>query len=591
MSLEHLNPKHLHQAILSGCLYIIKHAEELNDINVFPVADGDTGSNMGATAKAVIELSSAKSSTKETLQSIAKASIIGAHGNSGIIFSQFLNGLTEANFHPEFMNCSDFAKATKKAAISVRQAINNPVEGTMLTLIEALAALANNATSDNLGQSLHDHLPDLEQEVMKTQRAIPALKKAHVVDSGALGFYHFIEGFCDYIQAPEEFKIDQTSTIMPKHTHQYDIAEDVLTERYCTEGVLRSMTLPHKETLKDILVKHGDSVVITGNSELCRFHVHTNTPTKVFSEIISHGVVDYPKVDDMQRESDMIHQKHHRIALVTDSCADLPQHLLDQYFVHLLPINLLLDDHLLLDTYSFDPNEFYQKLDQFETYPKTSLPTLSKIADKFEDLSSHYDAVIVISVSQALSGTFDAITNCAKPYSNIHVIDSKTASGAQGLLVKYAGLLIEQNLPIEHILQALNKAREQTNIFVAVDQFESLIRSGRVSRLKGLLGRLSGLKPIISIKNGQGVVCDKALSQTKSLNKLLTLSQRALTRSKKALDSYCIIHAGVEEKAKSFAELTSEALGQPPLFIKPVSTAIGLHAGYGAIAIATLEQP
>jgi len=590
MPLSQLSPKKLLGAIKNGCHHIIEQQDILNNINVFPVADGDTGSNLGSTALSVIQLSRAGETIEETLASVAEASLIGARGNSGIIFSQFLNGFHDYLGHTEQSHIDNFASLLELANRSVRRAIAEPVEGTMLTIMDTWARLVSDIPlgATELEKQLVDILPALKLAVEDTKHTLKVLEDSDVVDAGALGFYHFAYGFSHYLHAPVELEAREKPIDIPHPPHQHDVSENPPCHRYCTEGIIRGEDLD-KEAIGHTLSSFGDSLVVSGSQNLCRFHIHTSTPEHVYSKMIEVGTVKYPKVDDMLRQFEMIHQQKHRIALVMDSSADIPKAWIDEHQIHVLPLNMHLDEHDLLDGYSFEANTFYNTLSTLEQYPKTSLPAQSVIENKLGMLSDQYDDVIIITLAKALSGTHDAINTIAKRHSNIHVIDSKTSTGAEGLLVNFTGELIAAGHEVGCIIKEVKAAVEKVHVFVAVEQFDSLVRSGRISSFKGKIAQFAGIKPIITLcDDGKGVVCAKAMNTPKAMVKLISLIKERSSEQGKTIKEYCIVHAGVEEKASSFANLTTEAFSKKPLYTEQVSTAIGLHAGLGAVAICAM---
>lgn len=593
MALPILNAEQLHRAILNGCQRIIGQQDALNAINVFPVADRDTGSNMASTAQAVMNYSLAKQTIKDTLQSIAEASLLGARGNSGMIFSQFFNGLTEnPPTEPHHIDSTYFKQLLANAASSVRNALQTPIEGTMLTIIETWSTLFNQLSAKtNCFIEITQHLlPDLKQAVSLTTKHLNILQQTNLVDAGALGFYHFVHGFADYLLNPKAVVlIEKPLEIEPVSYHHHH-PEMPLTYRYCTEAIIKSAHLP-KEKLRHVLSQCGDSVVISGTSTISRFHLHTDNPKDVFSRLSTLGQLEQPKVDDMQRQIEITQLRQASIALVTDSSADLPQEWLDKYQIHHIPLNIHLDNHHLLDGYGFEANHFYQHLHQLKTYPKTAQPNLALIKEKLSHLSSYYDDVLVLPIARSLSGTHDAFLSAKEGLSNVHVIDSLSTSGAQGLLVHHAAQLIAEGLDINTIKTAIEKAATNVNMFIAVEQLDALMRSGRVPALSGKVAQWLGLKPIITLdKKGRGTLCAKALSTSKALTKIIHLVRGSVKHAQTTLKAYCIVHAGVEEKAHLLAKQAEAVLNQPPAYIKPVSTAIGLHAGFGAVAIAFMME-
>ncbi|KTC98569.1 DegV family protein [Legionella erythra] len=587
MALLHLDAGLLHSAIIHACYTLIQQRESLNAINLFPVADGDTGDNMAATARAIVTHAKPMADMEATCRAIADAGILGARGNSGMIFSQFFNGLLDTTMPPE-LDTRYFAAMVSRAATSVRAAIVNPVEGTILTVMEAWAkALERAATQTScFNQLMIDTQPALEEALQTTATTLTVLKEAHVVDAGALGFRLFVKGFAEFLANPLQ-KYEPIDLLRcESHHDEQPVSGHPPVTRYCTEAMLVGEGID-KGAITQAVQDKGDSIVLTANSRICRLHLHCNKPWQVFSSLQSLGKVQYPKVDDMLRQYEIIHQRKYPIALVTDTCANIPQDVADHYQIHFITINVHFDGHDLLDRYCLDGENFYDHLTRSVVYPTTSFPAPALIEEKLRHLSDHYEHVLVISVAKALSGTHDAIVKAGQPFTNVHVINSRHVAGSQGLLLNHAAELIADGHSIEAIKESLQDKIAKTKIFVMVNQFDSLIRSGRISKLKGMLAQFSGVKPIISLdEEGKGMIHDKAFSETKALSKLVALIQEQA--NDKGLDNYCIIHAGVPEKAQEFALMTTEAFGYEPAFIEPASTAIGLHAGKGSVALAAI---
>lgn len=588
MVLSNLSPQTLYEAIVRGCHSLVAARDQLNKINIFPVADGDTGDNLASTANAIIHYANPKPSFNEMLNSVADASVLGARGNSGIIFSQFFNGLANNASDKENMSVNDFSSILTHAARRVRESIATPINGTILTMIEALANAFNTHSDEkSCFTSMRDKLlPLLKDALHTTTDAIAVLKQANVVDAGALGFYFFVEGFTNFLSNTPSVAPLQTTEIIPQTEH-HSTSNTPPEFRYCTEAILRADNLD-KSQLAALIEKHGDSLAFTGNDRVCRFHIHTNEPWHVFTPLLEQGTVEHPKVDDMQRQFEVSHERKHSIALVTDSGADIPHDLKDDYQLHLIPINVHLDEHTLLDRYCFEPTAFYHNLKSLKNHPKTSQPTPKLIEDKLAYLSQHYEHVLVISVAKSISGTHDVFAKTADKHDNIHVIDSRTNSGAQGLLVHYAGELIKAGLPFNTLIERVEAATAETSLLVMVNDLDALIRSGRINKIAGKIGKFSGLKPIISIdKTGKASFLTQAFNANNALSKIIDITLEQLRTSNKELASYCIIHAGAKEEALAFASLTTQAFGKPPAYIEEVSTAIGLHAGQGCVALAT----
>jgi uncharacterized protein len=587
-----LNKEQLHQAILAGCESLMKQKEILNQINVYPIADADTGDNMASTANAIIKFSSVHDTLKLTMNSVADASILGARGNSGIIFSQFFNAWAEAISTEQHLTMSSFSHLLLKAAQQVRSAIPSPVDGTLLTLIEAWAFFTRDCVdTDCFDSTFAQLLPMLEKEVQKTASVLPVLKEMNLVDAGALGFYYFITGFSDALQHPEKEHHVNENPLFMKATHSPHPPNSIPEYRYCTEAVIKAASIDTKK-LTSQLQTFGDCALITSNERLCHIHVHTNEPHQLFSALMTDCIVQYPKIDDMLRQFQIHHHRQDSIALLSDSSADLPQALLDEYQIHQICLNIHLDEHQLLDRLCLDSNDFYHRLKHLKSYPKTSYPTPAQITDKIERLANHYDHVIVISLSKAMSGIYDQLKGAVKNTANVIVIDSKTTSAAHGLLLHYAAKLIRSGTPIDNIITAVQKAIETTYIFVIVDQFDSMLRSGRLNKFKTRIAEFVNVKPIISIDaEGKGFVCGQSFSLESAFEKVINKVNAKGKKEKLTLQEYAIVHAGAEEKAFEFATRTTARFQKPPEYIDSASLAIGLHAGQGCVALAVRMSP
>ncbi|WP_454783391.1 DegV family protein [Legionella sp. WA2022007384] len=591
MVFDELNAESIHGAIINGCHQLISKREELNRINVFPVADGDTGDNMASVCVAIIEYSEIKEDNKLTLESIAQAAILGSRGNSGILLTQFFLGLHQYLPISNKLNVGNLCSALKRIGEEINSVLSAPVEGTIITLIKKLAEFVNSQNHPNsIVKTMNIITPMLKKEVEKTKTTLKIAREAKVVDAGALGFYYFIEGFTDFLAKGVVLKSSTPHKIHPSQAHDHQMIEQPQF-RYCTEAVLRNPLISQHELVQQFNNK-GDSLAAIGTKDLLKVHIHTNEPTHLFSTLYRLGTVKYPKVDDMQRQYEVQFAKKHSIALVTDSSADLPQDLLDKYQIHTIALNIHIGEHDFLDKYSFEPNHFYNQLQNLPTYPKTSCISPYQVKQYLNRLRAHYNHVLILSISSAMSGMYAAFIEASKEDPQITVLDTKTNSASHGLLLHYSGELIAAKLPFAEVIRRVQVAIKNTFIFVLVNQFDSMIRSGRMSKLSAKLASWSHIKPIVSIdKYGRGIVAGKSLSSAKGLGKLIQLVQMQLKKANAHLEDYAIVHADNHEYATLLAKTSSEYFNKDPLFINTVSLVIGLHAGKGCVAIAARITP
>lgn len=399
----------LYNAFLSGVIQVRKQKNILNKMNVFPIADGDTGSNLVSTMNTIIEDTNVQKSCRATLNSMADAALIGARGNSGIIFAQFINGINEEIGQIEDLTAATFAEILKRAVPYAYNAISNPVEGTMITVIrewsEAVYRLKD--ANKKFEEIITGTLEDAKKSFANTPNLLEVLKNSSVVDSGASGFVSFLEGVVGFLKNKNIIKLDQNieEIVMGSKTYNYSAN---IPYKYCTEALILNENLDSVEIMD--AVKHlGDSLIVAGNLRSVRVHIHTNKPDELFYILKDKGKIAQQKVDDMKKQYEVVNNRLHKTAILTDSIADLPEEFIDKYQIHVLPLNLLMKDITYLDKVTIKPDKFYGKMNNLKEYPTSSQPSLKSIENILSFLTSHYESIISINVSKEMSGTYNVV--------------------------------------------------------------------------------------------------------------------------------------------------------------------------------------
>jgi len=589
MSTYTINNETLFQSFMIGAKNVIAEKNLLNEINVFPVADGDTGSNLSNMMQSILQYGRLGNSMIETIQSIAEAAIIGARGNSGIIFAQYIIGFSETITDDE-INHDTLSISAENGFNYAYQAIATPVEGTMISVMRTWgnAITQFKSASANTFDLLNKAYEAAKEELAKTKEKLEVLRQNKVVDAGAKGFVRFIEGF---LQALKGEKADlMAEEIIEIEEHAHLIAMEPSEHRYCTEALIKGQDI-RLDAIRKQLTQFGDSVVVAGSKTTARIHLHTGKPDEVMAELSKIGQIVEQKADDMLRQYQAISDRKYPIALVTDSIADLPQSLIDQYQIHQFPINLLINDSNYLDKVTIQSSLFYNMMDTLETYPKSSQPNLVVLKNFFSFLTSHYQHILVITVSAKMSGTHHVFEQVAKLFPNTHieVIDSKQNSGAEGLLVLKAAKLIDQGLSILEIKQHMESLVKQSKILVSVQTLKYMIRSGRVSKTKGLVAKIMNLKPVISIdEEGNGIILDKGFSLKMSNKKIYKHVE--MIQQKHGIQSYAIVHANAINRANEYEAMYTQLIGKKPEYIMDISTIVAMSAGIGTVAIAYIRE-
>jgi len=593
--LTEIDGRNLYYTFIAGGNRVIASQAELNRINVFPVNDGDTGTNLASTIRSVIESLHPDRSYKVTAGRIAEAALMNARGNSGIIFAQFLYGLSRETDVTATVNLRQFAESVQRAVRYVYEAVANPVEGTMLTVIKEWAEYLNSSWHkfNDFNLFLLSSLDVLRKSLAETTSKLRVLATAKVVDAGAKGFVLFVEGIIDYIRTRNVKELIQSKMETVSHFREEVTVAEIVNFRYCTEALIKNCSLEHSR-LSEILERYGDSAVIAGSDAIRRIHVHTNTPADLFSELRKFGQLTFQKADDMVRQSDTVHNRKWQIALAVDSTCDLPQELLDHYQIHLVPINLFFGDNHYLDKVTITPDQFYTLLSESPDYPKTAQVNENAFVNLYSQLASRYDSVIAVNVSDKFSGTYNSSCKAAAKVSEefgkpVTVINSKGISGSVGLQVLRIAQAIEEGKTHDQIISLSEKWVNDTKIFVSVRTLKYMVRGGRVSHFKGFIANLLNINPIVSVdENGKAIVFDKSFNQKANMAKVMGHIERL--SGGKRIWNYIVLHAQNPDAAGWYAKEMETLFGKKPVSVINISPVIGAHAGVGAAAVAFMYE-
>ena len=590
--MESLNGESLYRVFVSGGQEVIQNQQDLNRINVFPVPDGDTGSNLASTFISILENGRVSSSAGETMESIAEQALIGARGNSGIIFAQFLGGLSESMGGTPTIDTVTFGLAVENAVKRSYEAISRPVEGTMLTVIREWSNAVSAVTQKISDfKTLFDQtLGVANQSLKKTRGMLKALREAKVVDAGAKAFVHFLQGALNFITSGKVASIPSQKEYLEEGQHEEIIGKEDTSLRYCTETFIRGEDIDTAGIKKDI-EDLGDSLIVAGSSVRARVHIHTNKPHAVMARLSTYGVLTQQKADDMTRQQEAVYHRKHQIALVTDSVCDLPQEYLDKYQIHILPLSLAIGENQYLDKITLTQDQLYSHLATSAVLPSTSQPNPQTVKRLLSFLSSHYDSIIVIHMSSLLSGTWNVSRQEADKIEGkkISVIDSRQLSGAMGLIVLRAAEEIAAGGDHDGIVRLVEDSIDKADIYVSVPTLKYMVRGGRVSPLKGAVAKLLNLKPIVSVDSeGKSVLYGKAFSQKANQTKIVKMVQE-LERTG-PLRHYAVVHAHCPDLAADFAGMLGRALGKEPIYMMDISPVVGLNAGLGTVAAVTMKE-
>jgi hypothetical protein len=587
MKIKYLDGKRLYFAFLAGGNAIIKDFAYLNKINVFPVPDGDTGTNLASTMKAIAENARPARSIKEALYSIADAALTGARGNSGLIFAQFIFGLSKELGSELRVSTTRFGESVKNAVRYAYNCITHPQEGTMLTLIREWAeeVYQNRHRFSDYHELLAHSLEKARQTLQETPKKLAVLRKAGVVDAGAKGFLDFIEGVVSFMRQGSLKNVFSRELLQIEFKEAPHKVSERLDYRYCTEALISGDSL-NLEKIKELVVGAGDSVIIGGSETKARFHVHTNHPQDLFYSLKDLGTIAQPKVDDMKLQAEISLHPGNRVAIVVDSSCDLPTEILEKNQVAVIPFQINIGDHVFLDKLTISPEKLYSLLEREDILPRSAQPSPRAVENWFSFLSSHFDSILMLTISSGLSGFYSLCQSAAEKFKEkkIRVVDSRHLSGTLGLIVER---LLEERAKgkdIDELAEMAENLASKTELLVDIRTLKYMVKGGRVSPLKGLVAKILNLKPIITLdKEGKATAAGKSFSRKQNFKKIIRMIKEKHQQYR--IHSFSVVHVKNLARAQGYAREIEKVCSQPASFIMDVSPVVGVHNGIGAIGI------
>ncbi len=590
----HIDGDTLARALTSGIHRVIGQQEYLNRINVFPVADSDTGTNLSLSLSAALGVLADEQEKHlgTMLAAVADVLLDSARGNSGAIMAQFFQGVSDSAGEITRFTSYTFGKAMKQGSDYAHDALSVPRKGTILTVVAAFADNIMHQVKHNpegeFSAMLETARQRVDQAVTDTTNQLDVLKKAGVVDAGAKGFAELITGVADYFH-------DGTITPMPKTIRLDDIeppvefsaADNTSTYRFCTECLVTAIDIDRRK-LREALDDLGDSLVLAGSKRKAKIHIHVDEPDIVFDVARQYGEVSGEKADDMHRQQDTTHDNKKTFAVITDSGADICDEDMERLNIHMVPCRIQFGDRGYLDKVSITTEEFYDELSNNPHHPTTSRPAPGDFRRQFQFLASHFSDVISINLTSQASGTYEGALSAAKRISapgRIHVVDSLNASMGQGQLTILAAECAAAGIGVEQTLRIVRDQVSKTQTFALLNNLRYAVRGGRLPQWVKTMTDILRMTPVISIdKDGHIGLAGCLIGRRKRIRKLARfIASHVQTDDAVEIG---IGHAVCQEDADQLAKLLQEKVSQcTSLKICGLGTGIGAHGGPGTLIV------
>jgi uncharacterized protein len=563
----------LRAALAAGAASVAAWAEVLDRINVFPVADGDTGRNLVVSLSPLRDVSSPVPVVTERL-------LLSARGNSGNIACAFVRALLDG--------VVDEALPSRcvRGSIRARQAVANPQPGTMLTVLDALAGSDGQGICRDGADALLTHLVQVVRETVSAQES---LRRSNVVDSGALGMLVFLDGMLRIYFGLSPAREDIASAFQTLVRFERPRHESAAETGFCVDAVLR---LPAGSAPEDdVLARIGHEVIALREGDLWKIHLHADDVDVARQSLGALGEVVRWSWDDLQAQiaQSPAVAKAGAVHIVTDGASSLPRAQADALGITLLDSHVDLGDRSLPET-RIDPADLYATMRRGVRVSTSQASTFER-ERHYERLTSQWPRVLYLCVGSVYTGNHAVAVAWQKAHpagSRMTVIDSGAASGRLAVVVRATALAAQEGRSLEALVALARSALERAEEYIFLERLEYLARSGRLSKAGAWFGDALHLAPVVSpFPDGARKVA---------------LLRKPEDRVAYACERAKQVFAASEGKGYLLVEFTDnrawlethvvprlrEAAPQAELAMGPLSLTTGAHTGPGTWAIAML---
>ncbi len=594
LAISYLDAPRFQGALSAGIGHLFQRREYLNRINVFPVPDGDTGTNMAFTFKTILEAMAASPLGRmdKLMDIIADAALDGARGNSGAIMAQFLHGIREAVAGKHILTAEQLAASMQAGSIAAWTAMSKPVAGTLPTVLEDFSEEMGKQVSQGVRDIrvlLHKSLERAGESLANTPRQLAVLKQAGVVDAGGQGFVDLLEGIWTFI---ESGAVD-TTTANWADEHVKPVSDFELGKhRFCTECVLEGSDLDQQAVMARLEKLDASSLIVAGGHKRVRVHIHVNNPAEVFLACEDFGAITQQKADDMKRQHGMMNLGA-ETAVVVDSGGDLPASEVDRLGIHVVPVRLSFGDQEYLDGVSLNSKEFYRLLAESEQPPLTSQPPPQDFSRVFSLLTSHGYAVVYVGLSGQLSGTLSAATQAASRSDggDIRVIDSLSATAGLGLLAIVAAEAASVGMSADEVEALVLEMVPRTRVVGIADDLSYGVRGGRVPVWFKRIADWLHFNPVLTASK-QGTIKLGGLLRGRGARPGALARSTVRKMNPDTMYRVLVAHMDNESGAKKTRHHILEGHGRiHSCHITEAGPALGVHLGPGGLVVGFLPQP
>lgn len=579
MSIKYIDGIRLYRSLIAGLRRVVSRQEYLNKINVFPVPDGDTGTNMAFTLTSIEEgiQNNAYSDIKKMSMAIADSALDGARGNSGAILAQFFVGFADGIKDVKKINTDEFSQAISHAKNYSYDALTKPREGTILSVIRSWSESLESSSkkSNDFLTILSSGLINAQKALEKTPQQLEVLAKAGVLDAGAQGFVDMLSGIQEFVELGS---ITETDLTIIESFEKEVITTTNEKYQYCTECIILGENIPRR-LLKERLMDLGDSIVLAGTKIKAKVHIHSDEPHKVFTLCKEYGSIQGEKTDDMIKQQADAHSSHSSTAIIVDSGCDLPEEIIDNMNIHVIPVRLNFGNTHYVDKVSFTSDEFWKELKTNPNHPQTSQPSPGDFRRQYQFLSSHYESAISIHLPEALSGTYQSAITAAKSLStfSVNILDSFSGTIGTGLIAMRTAEAIAKGKNINEVKIIAKQAIENTQLYVGLDNLDNIVKGGRISPTVQKIANFFKINPYLAFKKDGLKPVGISFGNNDKANKFRKFVENKIPKNKKVRIG--ISHAQMNIFVENWIKSLINRFGENNVITTDIGPALGVHTG------------
>jgi len=566
----------IQKGLILGVERVAAWSDLLDEINVFPVADGDTGRNL------ITSLVPLRHPDKDRQNTIRRL-LFSARGNSGNIAARFLSGLLTAD------SVDILPQAARLGRDRAWKAINDPVPGTMLSVFDALVEVIQQYDFKDSNQDVSDVIRHLEKAVRSTPGLLPRLRDAGVVDSGALGMFIFLEGFLKSLAGKTDL-FQPVTSVFKGLLNVSPAFREHQEEGYCIDMVVRSDDKSSKEIQR--LSQYGSEVVVIPHQDILKVHLHAGDRDETKKEIESFCDVVQWTDDDLSKQISRFRQSniHRCIHIMTDAAGSITREDSREFGITLLDSYITVGDRCLPETL-FPPEELYKAMREGEKV-STSQASVFERHQHYQSILNQHDRVLYLCVGSVFTGNYRVVMQWKEqndPDDRLTIIDTTAASGRLGTIViaveRYSSGTDDPDSVIEVAKMAVDKCEE----YVFLDRLQYLAAGGRLSRSSAFFGDLLHMKPVISPTSEGAKKVGVVRNQTNQI-------EFALDRLRESFagDSSILIMLQYSDNRSWVSDVVMKEIERhypfADIILQPLSLTSGVHMGPGTWSMAFMPD-